>query len=312
MPHRLPPLNSLRFFEAAARLGNYRLVAEELHVTASAVSHSILTLEAWFGAKLFDRAPQGLRPTVLGQALLPAVTKALGLISEATDQIAGARSNGRLTLGSEPAFANRWLVPRLSQFTARYPAVSISIDTHGSSQSHTSDGADLEIRYSDKPPTGICRTRLVRDTLVPVASPGLVAGDHAPLLHRLPLLRLVDRPDDWDHWFDGAGIRRKDNSGDMKFGTVQIALEAAKQGLGLAIGRSVLVEDDLASGSLVALSLPRVAAASSYWLVGTGPQFERRESRAFRRWLLEQMRAIGPGDLGAKRVAERPLEDHCE
>ena len=73
MPHKLPPLNSLRFFEAAARLGSYRLVAEELHVTASAVSHSMLTLEAWFGAKLFDRAPQGLKPTELGLALLPVI-----------------------------------------------------------------------------------------------------------------------------------------------------------------------------------------------------------------------------------------------
>jgi LysR family transcriptional regulator, glycine cleavage system transcriptional activator len=312
MPHQLPPLNSLRFFEAAERLGSYRLVAEELHVTASAVSHSILTLEAWFGAKLFDRAPQGLRPTALGLALLPIVTKTLGLISDATDQIAGTRSNGRLSLGSEPAFANRWLVPRLSQFAARYPAVSISIDTLGRAQSEVSDGADLEIRYSDKPPTGICRTRLLRDTLVPVAAPELVQGEHDQLIRHLPLLRLVDRPDDWDHWFDGAGIEREDKSRDLRFGTVQIALEAAKQGLGLAMGRCLLVEDDLASGRLVALSLPRVAAASSYWLVGTGPQFERRESRAFRRWLLEQMRAAGPGDTGKPGAAQRELEGHCE
>ena len=311
MAQQLPPLNSLRFFEAAARLGNYRLVAEELHVTASAVSHSILTLEAWFGAKVFERCPQGLRLTPLGRDLLPTVTRALGLISDATDQIAGARSNGRLSLGSEPAFASSWLVPRLPQFSARHPAVQISIGTFGTPQAPATDGTDLEIRYSEKPPAGMCRTRLLRDTLIPVAAPalvdGLMDGDGTRLLRRLPLLRLVDRPDDWDHWLDGAGIGREDQSGDMKFGSVQLALEAARQGLGLAMGRCLLVEDDLASGRLVALSLPRIAALSSYWLVGAGPAFERRESRAFRRWLVEQMRAVGPADPTAP-VPQRELE----
>ena len=315
MAQQLPPLNSLRFFEAAARLGNYRLVAEELHVTASAVSHSILTLEAWFGAKMFERGPRGLRLTTLGEALLPTVTRTLGIISDATDQIAGARSNGRLSLGSEPAFASSWLVPRLTQFAASHPAVQISIGTLGTPQAQATDGTDLEIRYSEKPPAGMCRTRLLRDTLIPVAAPdlvdGLVEDDHARLLRRLPLLRLVDRPDDWDHWFDGAGVSRDDHSGDMTFGTVQLALEAARQGLGVAMGRCLLVEDDLASGRLVALSLPRIAALSSYWLVGAGPAFERRESRAFRRWLLEQLRAVGTSDPAAPGP-QRELEGHCE
>jgi LysR family transcriptional regulator, glycine cleavage system transcriptional activator len=313
MAQPLPPLNSLRFFEAAARLGNYRLVAEELHVTASAVSHSILTLEAWFGAKMFERASRGLRLTPLGRDLLPTVTRTLCLISDATDKIAGARSNGRLSLGSEPAFANSWLVPRLTQFAARHPAVLISIGTLGTPQAQPTDGIDLEIRYSEKPPSGMCRTRLLRDTLVPVGAPHLVDGDHERLLHRLPLLRLVDRPDDWDHWLDGAGIRREDGSGDMKFGSVQLALEAARQGLGLAMGRCLLVEDDLVSGRLAALSLPRIAALSSYWLVGAGPAYERRESRAFRRWLVEQLRAVGSGDAAAPAPApQREFEGHCE
>lgn len=313
MAQALPPLNSLRFFEAAARLGNYRLVAEELHVTASAVSHSILTLEAWFGGKVFERSSQCLRLTPLGRDLLPTVTRTLSLISDATDTIAGARSNGRLSLGSEPAFANSWLVPRLTQFAARHPAVLISIGTLGTPRAEATEGTDLEIRYSEKPPAGMCRTRLLRDTLVPVGAPqlvdGLVDGDHERLLRRLPLLRLVDRPDDWDHWFDGAGIRREDGSGDMTFGSVQLALEAARQGLGLAMGRCLLVEDDLASGHLAALPLPRIAALSSYWLVGAGPAYERRESRAFRRWLVEQMRAVGSADAAAP-APQRELEGH--
>lgn len=184
MTQQLPPLNSLRVFEATVRLGNYRLVAEELHVTSSAVSHSVLTLEAWLGLKLFERGSRGLVPTAAANAFLPSVSRALALISDATDQIAGARTDGHLSLSAEPTFANRWLVPRLPRFAESYPDISISIDTSSPESASLADGVDLQIRYSHKPPAGVGRTKLTRD-----AEPA--ADDE----EAIALLELVERDD---------------------------------------------------------------------------------------------------------------------
>jgi LysR family transcriptional regulator, glycine cleavage system transcriptional activator len=299
MAQHLPPLNSLRFFEAAARLENFRRVAEELHVTPSAVSHSILALESWIGTQLFERTPRGLVLTVSGNSFLPSVTTALGLISDATDQLSAYRGADRLSLRAEPTFASRWLMPRLARFTQSHPAISISIDTSGSPPA--SDAVDLEIRYSDKPPAGMCRTRLVRETLVPVCSPALVGRirlDHRQLLRCVSLLKVPSLSEDWKFWMAAAGIELDAKTDDIGFGAVQMALEAAKEGLGIAIGRLLLIESDLAFGSLVELDLPRVAGQSSYWLIGAGPTFERRETRAFRRWLINEMRFSTPGAGG--------------
>lgn len=302
MTQELPPLNSLRFFEAAARLGNLRQVAEELHVTPSAVSHSIHTLETWFGAQLFERSPRGFSLTEFGLSFLPGVSKALQVISDATDEVMGYRPPGRLSLTTGPTFASRWLVPRLPLFAEIHPEIAITLDTSGRAEARVPDGADLEIRYGPKPRAGISRIRLSPDVLVPVCAPQLAAtapaDSHEAMLQAMPLLRVSNVADDWAFWLVGAGLGVQEKPQDLTFGKVHIALEAARQGLGIAIGRRLLVEDDLKAGELVSLALPRVPALSSYWLLGAGATFERRETRAFRRWLIEQIQLSQNGEIG--------------
>lgn len=300
MTQELPPLNSLRFFEAAARLGNLRQVAEELHVTPSAVSHSIHNLETWFGAQLFDRGARGLTLTEPGLSFLPGIASALRLISDATDEAMGYRPPGRLSLTTEPTFASRWLVPRLPHFAASHPHIAITLDTSGRAEARVPDGADLEIRCGPKPRAGVSRIELAPDVLVPVCAPELADTAHAApeaLLHRLPLLRVSNVADDWTFWLAGAGLEVPDKPQDLSFGGVHIALEAARQGLGIAIGRWLLVDDDLRERQLVPLALPRVPALSSYWLIGAGATLERRETRAFRRWLIQQVQRSQSGHI---------------
>jgi len=129
MAFRLPPLSSLRVFEAAARHNSFRKAADELNLTASAVSHGIQTLESWLGVELFHRQARGLRLTGAGEVYAPLVNQALSVLAKATEQLPGRKATGRLSVSSAPTFANKILLPRLEKFAARFPDIRVTIDT---------------------------------------------------------------------------------------------------------------------------------------------------------------------------------------
>ncbi|MBV8513447.1 MAG: LysR family transcriptional regulator, partial [Xanthobacteraceae bacterium] len=147
MAFRLPPLSSLRVFEAAARHRSFRKAADELNLTASAVSHAVQTLENWLGVELFSREARGLRLTSAGEAYAPLVNQALALLASATDRVPGRRPTGTLALSSAPTFASKILVPRLERFTAQFPNVHLTIDTSTRLVDLTLDDFDVAIRY---------------------------------------------------------------------------------------------------------------------------------------------------------------------
>ena len=129
MAFRLPPLSSLRVFEAAARHNSFRKAADELNLTASAVSHGIQTLENWLGVELFYRETRGLRLTGAGEIYAPLVNQALSVLAKATDRLPGRKATGTLSVSSAPTFANKILLPRLGKFIAQFPDIRVTIDT---------------------------------------------------------------------------------------------------------------------------------------------------------------------------------------
>lgn len=293
MTFKLPPLNSLRLFECAARHRSFRAAAEELCVTPSAVSHGIKTLEGWMRTELFLRSSAGLSINPAAEKFLSAVQRALNGLSEATERLPSRKATGTLSLSVAPTFASRWLLPRLSSFAADYPNIVIAMDTSQRRVVLQQDGIDLAIRLARNAKTDGIWTPLVEETLVPVCAPSLYEGLKGKnLLHifrSAPLIAVTSVGDEWQSWFSLMGISLPDFDASFRVDTVQLALEAAARGLGVALGRTPLVDDELKSGRLIALTEDRVVGVSRYWLVSTPTNFERPEIAFFRRWIVSEL-----------------------
>ncbi|MBL27781.1 MAG: LysR family transcriptional regulator [Rhodospirillaceae bacterium] len=302
MPLRLPPLNTLRLFEAAGRHKSFKRAAEELHVTPSAVSHGIQTLEDWLGTPLFHRGSRGLSLTPAGSAYLPQVREALTGLAEATARVPGRKATGTLSLSVAPTFALRWLMPRLGAFREAHPGIALTLDTARQYVDFPIDGRDLAIRMARAENAAADWVHLVRESFVPVCSPALAAavgGAGWPgLLTRVPLIHLTTVSEDWDVWLGAQGLTAPDEGEALYVDTLQAAFEAAVRGLGIALGRRPLVDDEVAQGRLVAVG-PDSPGTTSYWLVGLESAFERPEVKAFRQWILSE---LGTGALRERRT----------
>lgn len=301
MPLHLPPLTSLRTFEAAARHGSFRKAADELNLTRSAVSHSIDTLERWMGVALFLRQGSSVRVTEAGATLLPYVSEGLSTIALGVRRVARGQAGGSVSVSTAPTFASHWLVPRLPRFRARHPEITLSIDTNHRRVAFPHDDIDVAIRMGKVPWPGLSSTLLFRERLVPVATDhywaevrrpdGGIAWDRAVLLH----VRNIEH--DWPTWFERRGIGPMPPDG-IHFDTARLALDAAAAGLGVALGREPLCAMETASGRVTPLAGEAVPVETGYWLTvpdGTEP---RRDVRAFMRWVLAEngTEEMSPGD----------------
>lgn len=303
MAFRLPPLNALRIFEAAARHKSFRRAAEELNVTASAVSHAMQTLEDAVGVELFRRETRGLRLTPAGSAYLPVVADALGMLSRATGELPGRQATGKLRISSAPAFASRVLLPRLPQFVRVHPEIGITIDTSRQMVDLPVDGFDVAIRSA---PTASAPhwTKLMDEMLVPVCAPAARTRfapcteaeffRHALLIHTM-------LSTDWSDWFAASGIKPPEQPDGLHVDTLQMAFDAAAQGLGVAIGRRPFVDADLASCRLV-IAIDRAVRGNPYWLITAGENFEKPEVKAFRLWLIAELTCPTP------KLARKPAQ----
>lgn len=295
---RLPPLDALRAFEAAARHLSFTRAADEIHLTQAAVSHRIRTLEAELNTRLFRRLTRRLELTPEGAMLAAAVRRGLdefarGVAAVEQDSV----TEGVLRVSVLPSFASRWLVPRLASFRSRHPDIEIRVLADSGLADLHSDGVDVALRFGRGHYPGLSVQFLMEDAVVPVCSPSLL-GARGPLdtpdaICRFPLLHdsTVETDGsgaDWASWLRHVGHPDLPCMDGHRLSNAALTLEAAAAGLGLALGRQSLIETDLAASRLVA-PLPLAAPTTfSYWLVCLPATAGAPRVNAFRNWLLDQ------------------------
>ena len=298
MPERLPPLNALRTFEAAARHLSFTAAAEELCVTAAAVSHQIRSLEDHLGTALFHRSSRALALTEAGMLLLPDVRAAFALLINATRGLRRHAFAGPLTVAVSPSFAAKWLVPRLSRFRARCPDIEVALVSSSDLVDFGREDMDLAIRYGTGLYPGLHTELLNTTEFFPVCSPKLAQGPppliapddlrHVVLLHDEVPIALPMVPS-WETWLKAAGVTGMDATQGPRFNTSFFTLEMAIAGMGIALAQSTLVSADLAEGRLIRLFSVSVPVELSFFVVGPPAAFEKPKVKAFRDWLHEEM-----------------------
>jgi LysR family glycine cleavage system transcriptional activator len=288
-PRRPPFLNGIRAFEAAARAGSFVAAAAELHVTPAAVSRLVKLLEERMGTALFERRANRLELTPAGREYRDGLVPLLEAIGRLTERVA-ERGRGVLTVGVGPTFAIRWLIPRLGDFQKRAPEVEVRITTGGAAAPF-SDGWSCGIRLGAGDWPGLVATPLLSADMTPVCAPGLAARLKGPgELGGLTLLRVAHSPGDWPRWLEAAGVAAVAPSGPV-FEWYGQALQAAADGLGVAMGIRPYVDDDLAQGRLVAPFPLTIPKDGRWWLVHRAAREEEPAFRIFRDWLLGQVEA---------------------
>src|SRR5258706_3191021 len=268
MPRILPPLETFRFFEAAARHLNFTHAAAEMHVTHGAVSQRIKRLEEHLGTPLFRRSGRGMLLTDEGRRLLERVQTAIGEIAQGVEAIRSGNSDRVLTVSMTPGFATYWLLPRLADFIKRHPDIEVNIRPAFSLTDFARDGVDMAVRFGPGAWPGLKSIKLYDEELVPVCSPAFRGGrlPRAPGdLLKMPLLHDERQP--WSLWFKAVGLDYREAGQRPRYGDQTLLLAAAIAGLGVALARASLVEDDLESGRLVRLFSQSVRTRYSYFIL---------------------------------------------
>jgi LysR family glycine cleavage system transcriptional activator len=294
MSRRLPPLNALRAFEAAARHLSFTRAADELHVTQTAISHQIKALEERLAVRLFRRLPRGLLLTEEAQRYLPPVRDAFDQIAAATEQLGAGGSSGRLTVSVLPSFAAKWLVPRLGRFRATHPDLDLRISASSQLVDFARDDVDIAIRMGRGRYPGLRVDRLFGESMLPVCAPKLLTGAR-PLRRPEDLREHVLLHDDdhtgWQLWLELAGVEGVDPTRGPIFTDSAMVVQAAAEGQGVALARRVLAAGDLAAGRLVQPFEVSLTHDLAYYLVSPEATAERPRIRAFRAWLLAEAEA---------------------
>jgi DNA-binding transcriptional LysR family regulator len=265
---QLPPLESLRAFEAAARAGSFSGAAEAANLTHGSISRQVAKLEQWLGVKLFERQARGVDLTPDGQRLLERTREAFALIADTSDRWSEPRGTEVVRLASLQSVCGLWLMPRLAQLEAGSPAVRIVLRVDGRMSDLEEDGMELAIRCGRGGMPGRVSVKLFEEWCAPIASPDWVArvgtGDPERLL-AFPLIHDSDASG-WRAWFSAQGLDYRPRPQDRRFDDYNIVLDAAANGLGIALSRPPLAASALSAGRVVEVD-PRTALnPNSYWL----------------------------------------------
>ena len=292
---RLPPLNALRAFEAAARHGNFSKAAAELHVTHAAISHQVRALEEEAGVALFHRTARAVVLTDAGLSLLPVLSTAFDQMAEGWAQTRG-ETGGPVTVSVEPSFAARWLVLRLGKFNRAHPDVSLRLMPSGDLIDFDRQDVDLGIRYGHGDWENVTCERLFEATVYPVCAPSFLAAAEAagkPIRAasdlRFHTLLHEETVEHWQDWLRAAGVASAPwtERGPM-FEEASLALQAAAAGQGVALGNDPLAMADLSEGRLVRLFDLETPDDEAYWLVYPERSARKAKVQAFRNWIREE------------------------
>jgi LysR family glycine cleavage system transcriptional activator len=286
---RLPPLNAIKAFEAAARLGSFSRAAEELNVTHGAISRQIHTLEDWVGTPLFRRTSRNAAPTQAGDELLAEAAPALDRLAEGSRRVrVSSLAQGALNIATQPTFSMRWLIPRLSDFQRDYPGLELRIVTASTSAERFQMEADVVIS-GPSPQPGWVGTRFMGEALLPLLSPKLMAK--CPLrrpedLERHTLLHSATRRSAWARWLDVAGISHVKPAGEQVFEHFYFAIQAALAGVGVVMGPLALVTEDVRNSRLVAPISSPVVVSRGYFVYVPAASNDAPAIVALRKWLV--------------------------
>lgn len=296
---RLPSLNMLRAFEAAGRLASVTRAAQELHVTQSAVSHQIKALESWLGVVLVAREGRRLALTAQGAAYLPSLSSALDLMAQATARVERQTHRERLAVNALPTLAAQWLIPRLSRFCEQAPDIDVQLVTTAGVLDFDPAAFEVSVRCLSAAELaalqarpgwrGVQVGRFLPDAVTPVCSPDWLARSaslHKPAdLRRHSLLHSRSTPQLWRQWFAAAGAGAVRPAGELVFDHAHLAVQAALQGLGVALGSPALVADALRGGLLVAPFPALVLHEKDFYWICPPRCAENAAARAFCDWL---------------------------
>ena len=314
MSHRLPSLDLLPGFEAAARLLSFTLAAAELHLTQSAVSRQIQALEEQLGVALFRRHHRALELTDAGHLLYPAAAQILATWRAAADRLRAAGRRRLLSVTTTNSFASLWLIPRLARFADAHPEVDVRIAASMRIQDLDREGIDVAIRYCPVELATPRGARLFGESVVPVCSPGLLRDPRRPLaqpadLRHHVLLRLQDDEArtpwlNWASWLEVAGVPDLRPAGNLTLANYEQIVQAAIAGHGIALGRLPLSRELLADGTLVAPFDRAVQTTRAYYVLPAETALERPEAADFIAWVRAEAKRAGranPSRRGAAR-----------
>ena len=299
MRRKIPSTQSLICFEAAARHESYTRAAQELALTQSAVSRQITALEDFLGIALFRRTRHGVALTPAGADYARQIARQLDTMERDTlDAMARQGQGGSLQLAAVPTFATRWLIPRLPDFAAKHPDITVHIETRTRPFLFNDTPFDAAIYAGTAAQTanwaGTKSTVLIEEDVIPVCSPALLAG-HKLLspaaIARMPLLQQSTRPDGWRQWFDAQGVNAPRAHSGPRYELFSMIAIAAAHGLGVALMPTLAIRNEIARGELVIACDRPLRGERSYYLVTPAVDDERPALTLFRAWLLAQASA---------------------
>jgi LysR family transcriptional regulator, glycine cleavage system transcriptional activator len=291
MRPRLPPLNALKAFEAAARHEIFTRAAEELCVTQGAVSHQVKALEAELALKLFNRERQRLIITEAGKDYLTVVRDALDRIAVGTERLLQRQNAGVLTVSTSPDFAAKWLVHRLGHFADAHPGIDLRVSATLHHVDFAREEVDLAVRHGEGSWPGLDTVRLSAEQLFAVCSPKLISGRRrlnkpADILN-FPLLHLDSRAD-WTNWLQAAGLDGADVMHGPVLNRASMVIDAAINGQGIALARTTLAAWDIINGRLVRPFSESLRLSKTYWIVCPKATATVPKIVTFRDWLLAE------------------------
>jgi LysR family glycine cleavage system transcriptional activator len=290
---RIPPLNALRAFEAAARNLNFGKAAGELNVTRGAISHQVKALEEWVGVDLLQRNQNRVALTDAGRHLLPALNQAFDLIAETVAEIHHPDLKGHLAIHAPPTFTSRWMLPRLGAFIEAYPQIELSMHHVAPFPKLLPGDYDVVIDYGNGRWENRWVHRLMPVDLFPLCSPKLMNSSLHPLRTPSDLknFTLIHEDDGaaWSQWLSAAGARQIDASRGLHVSTANHALEAALLGLGVALGDQVIMSQDLEDGTLIRPFSFSHPSSAQYYVVCERDRLHMPILRSFIKWLFDMV-----------------------
>ena len=293
MSRRLPPLKSVRAFEAAARRGSFNEAAEELFVTPSAISHQVKALEEYLGVSLFRRARRQVQLTIAGQRYLESISHALDEIDLATRRLLASANSGAVNISVAPAFLTRWLVPRMREFQTRHPDIELRLSPNSTPIDFTWSDIDMAVYFGDGKWPGLEVFFLREVVLVPVCSPTFAEVEPRMTqpedLCAHTLIDVSTRPSDWDEFLATFGVACEKRAKRLSFSSTSLALGAAMENLGIALADRQLVAREVLYGRLVTPLDIAMENQLGYYLVYQKHRKLTDEMRAFLDWVIEEI-----------------------